>query len=100
MANFWVIYERQENQASWTRGNPSEGEPPGRSVASTKVAAQRPREAETKARWSGQPELAKIVLVEAGSAAEARQNVQALFPGSTAQATVSIEENKFLEPAS
>ncbi len=100
MANFWVIMDR-------TEGNPREavkadsanvGVP--REIGSTKLAAQRPREAETKARWSGAPETARVILVEAGSAAEARQNIQALFPTWTTQATVSIEENKFLEPAS
>lgn len=99
MANFWVILDRQENQSSMTRGNEGENQLPYRSLGSTKMAPQRPRESESKARWSGNIENAKVVLIEASTAAEARLNIQQLFPALAANACVSVEENKFLESA-
>ncbi len=88
MANFFVIYERQENEGK---------EVAGQTLGLTKVLPAKVRTSETAGRWSGSPELAKIVLVEAATALEARNNVAAMFPGSATTAMVSVAEGSFVE---
>lgn len=100
MAEFWVIYERQENQAFAQRGNEGEARPPGTQYSSTSFLV--PREAETGgvASWSGQPELAKIVKVKVSGAgatgiAEAQTMARGLFQGACTDIPIVVAAAQF-----
>ncbi len=101
MAFKGFVILRQEGGSEAIGGSNTAGAqvgPEARSSGLVKVVAPKEKTAENAARWSGSVETAKVVMVETtGTAAEARQNVAAMFPGFAASSIDSVTEATFLE---
>ncbi len=91
MGNFFIIYDRQEAGSNAV---------PEREGGPGKILPAKVRTGETTARWSGNPETAKVALIEASTAALAQRAALSLFgpTGGLNDRIVSIPEGEFREP--